>query len=61
MTIDGTGFQIPQKGIAKKGNAFESHKYAGKSTLRYELGVCNKPLNHGIGGILIPPKNGATR
>jgi hypothetical protein len=23
--------------------------------------VCYKPPNHGIGGILIPPKNGATR
>jgi hypothetical protein len=39
MTIDGTNFQIPQKGIAKKGNAFASHKYAGKFALRYELGV----------------------
>ena len=28
MTIDG-----------KRGNAFGSHKYAGKSTLRYELGI----------------------
>jgi len=39
MTIDGTDFRIPQKGVAKKGNAFASHKYAGKSALRYELGV----------------------
>jgi hypothetical protein len=39
MTVDGTDFHIPQKGVAKKGNAFGSHKYAGKSTLRYELGV----------------------
>ena len=39
MTIDGTNFQIPQKGIAKKGNAFASHKYAGKFALRYQLGV----------------------
>ena len=39
MTIDGTNFCIPQKGVAKKGNAFASHKYAGKSALRYELGV----------------------
>jgi hypothetical protein len=39
MTIDGTDFRIPQKGIVKKGNAFASHKYAGKSALRYELGV----------------------
>jgi hypothetical protein len=39
MTIDGTNFRILQKGIAKKGNAFGSHKYAGKSALRYKLGV----------------------
>ena len=39
MTINGTDFRILQKGIAKKGNAFASHKYAGKSALRYELGV----------------------
>ena len=39
MTINGTDFRIPQKGIVEKGNAFASHKYAGKSTLRYELGV----------------------
>ena len=39
MTVDGTDFRIPQKGVAKKGNAFASHKYAGKSALRYELGV----------------------
>ncbi len=39
MTVDGTDFRIPQKGIAMKGNAIASHKYAGKSTLRYELGV----------------------
>jgi len=39
MTIDGTDFRIPQKGAAKKGNAFASHKYAGKSALCYELGV----------------------
>ena len=39
MTINGTDFCIPQKGVAKKGNAFASHKYAGKSALRYELGV----------------------
>jgi hypothetical protein len=28
-----------RKGEAKKGNAFASHKYVGKSALRYELGV----------------------
>ena len=39
MSVDGTDFRITQKGIAKKGNAFGSHKYAGKSALRYELGV----------------------
>ena len=39
MTIDGTNFRIPQKGAATKGNAFASHKYGEKSTLRYELGV----------------------
>jgi hypothetical protein len=39
MTVDGTDFRVPQKGTATKGNAFESHKYAGKSALRYELGV----------------------
>jgi hypothetical protein len=39
MTVDGTDFRIPQKGAAMKGNAFASHKYAGKSALRYELGV----------------------
>ena len=32
-------FRIPQKGAVMKGNAFASHKYAGKSALRYELGV----------------------
>ncbi len=35
MTIDGTDFRIQQKGVAKRGNAFGSHKYAGKSSLRY--------------------------
>ena len=39
MTVDGTDFRIPQKGAATKENAFASHKYAGKSALRYELGV----------------------
>jgi hypothetical protein len=39
MTVDGTDFRIPQKGAATKGNAFASHKYAGKSALRYELEV----------------------
>jgi hypothetical protein len=39
MSVDGTDFRIPQKGAAKKGNPLRSHKYAGKSALRYELGV----------------------
>ena len=39
ITVNGTDFQIPQKGLPKKGNAFASHKFAGKSALRYELGV----------------------
>jgi hypothetical protein len=39
MTIDGTDYRILQKGAARKGNAFGSFKYAGKSALRYELGV----------------------
>jgi hypothetical protein len=39
MTIGGTDFRIPQKGIAKKGNAFVSHKYAGKFAFCYKLGV----------------------
>jgi hypothetical protein len=45
MTVNGTDFRIPQKGTATKGNAFASHKYAGKSTLRYELGVDILPGN----------------
>jgi NMD protein affecting ribosome stability and mRNA decay len=39
MIVDGTDFRIPQKGAATKVNAFASHKYSGKSALRYELGV----------------------
>jgi len=39
MTVDGTDFRIPQQGEAEEGNPFGSHKYAGKSALRYELGV----------------------
>jgi hypothetical protein len=39
MTVDGTDFPVPQKGTVTKGNAFASHKYAGKSTLCYELGM----------------------
>jgi hypothetical protein len=39
MTIDGTNYRILQKGAARKGNAFSSFKYAGKSALCYKLGV----------------------
>jgi hypothetical protein len=35
MSIDGT----LQTGTTTRGNAFASHKYAGKSALRYEIGV----------------------
>jgi hypothetical protein len=41
MTINGIDFQIQQKGVAKKGNAFGSHKYAGMSVLHYKLGIDN--------------------
>jgi hypothetical protein len=39
MMIDGTDFWIPQQGAAERGNAFASHKYAGKLALRYEIGI----------------------
>ncbi len=39
MTIDGTDFRIQQKGSARKGNLFGSHKYEGKSALCYKLRV----------------------
>ena len=39
MTVDGTNFRIQQQGDAVPGNPFGSHKYKGKSALRYELGV----------------------
>jgi hypothetical protein len=39
MAINQTDFRILQKGVAKKGNVFGSHKYGGKSALQYELGV----------------------
>ena len=39
MIMDGTDFRIPQKGVTKKGNAFGSHKYAGRSALRYKPGA----------------------
>ncbi len=34
MSINWTDYKIEQKGAAKKGNAFGSHKYPGKSALR---------------------------
>ena len=41
MTVYGMDSRIPQKQkrVTTKGNAFVSHWYAGKSALRYELGV----------------------
>jgi hypothetical protein len=39
MTLNGIDVKILQKGVTKKGNAFTSHKYVGKSALRYELGI----------------------
>ena len=39
MIVNRTDFCIPQKGIEKKAKVFASHKYTGKSALRYELGV----------------------
>ena len=39
MTVDGTDCLVQQQGAAIEGNPFGSHKYAGKSALRYELGV----------------------
>jgi hypothetical protein len=37
--IDGTDFCIQQKGVARMGNLFDSHKYVGKSALHYKLRV----------------------
>jgi hypothetical protein len=39
MSIDGTDFRILQKGAMARGNKFASHKYGGKSALRYKLGL----------------------
>ncbi len=39
MTVDGIDFRVPQKGTATNGNAFTFPKYAGKSALRYKLGM----------------------
>ena len=40
MSVDGTDFQIQQKGPAVRGNRYGSHKFGGRSGLRYELGIC---------------------
>ena len=45
MSIDGTDFLILQAGAVIPGNAFASHKYAGKSALQYELRVDIKAGN----------------
>ena len=39
ISVDGTNLRIPQQGHVAKRNSWASHKYAGKSALRYELGV----------------------
>ena len=39
MSIDGTDFRVEQQGPAVRGNPFGSHKYAGHSALRYEVGI----------------------
>jgi hypothetical protein len=39
ILINWMDFQITQKGPATRGNAFASHKYAGKSVLWYKLGI----------------------
>jgi hypothetical protein len=39
MTVDGIDFRIPQTEVVANVNAFASHKYNGKSALRYKLGV----------------------
>ncbi len=39
MTVDGTDFRVSQKGTATKRSEVASHKYAGKSALRYKLGM----------------------
>ncbi len=39
MSIDGTNFHILQKGVMTRSNKFASHKYGGKSALRYKLGL----------------------
>jgi hypothetical protein len=39
MIVHGTDFHVSQKGMATKGNAFMYHRYAGKSAIRYKLGM----------------------
>ncbi len=39
MLIDGMDFRINHQGPVVRGDIFGSHKYAGKSALRYELGI----------------------
>jgi hypothetical protein len=53
MTIDGTDFKILQKGAKKKGNVFSSHKYAGKSVLRYELATSSQGIWSGSRGLTL--------
>ncbi len=47
-----------QKFICNKGRLVIPKPLQWQATMWYH---CNKPFYHGIGGILIPPKNGATR
>lgn len=39
MSVDGVDVRIPQQGPAIPGNLFASHKFKGKSALRYEIGI----------------------
>ncbi len=47
MSINGKDVRIPQMGTVIRGNAFASHKYAGKSALRYEIGVSSGGTSFG--------------
>ncbi len=51
-TANGIDFCFPQKGVSAKGNAFASHKYNGKSALRYKLGISILVLGGGSPGPL---------
>ncbi len=55
MTVNRTEFRVLQKGTATKGNAFASHKYVGKSTLCYELGVSILGGGSGVDPGSLPP------